>query len=439
MELKNCVLLNEELMTHILSDFKAFLDSSPTSWHAAEQLGNRLALCDFSPLSEYEKWSLEPGKKYFVARNGALCAFALPKHSPQKALILASHTDSPALKLKPRPSFRKENLSLLGVEVYGSPLLTSWLNRDLALAGKVVISNGSHQIEERLVFLDDIALFIPQLAIHLDREVNDKGLVLNKQEHLCPIIGLTEGKDPLDSLESLLRRHVSFHSLISFELFLVPLEQARFAGANNEMLASYRLDNLASAHACVTAMGYSKEPSEEAIQMAVFWDNEEIGSNTREGAASPFLSDVLQHIGLSLNIDPEQMLRIKHKSFCVSIDMAHALNPNYPQKHDPQNQPLLGKGIVIKYNANQKYASNALSAATIIQACKSLNLPFQSFSCRSDIPCGSTVGPIIAQETGINTVDIGCPQLSMHSIREVMACQDYMDLCRLLTFLIEEF
>lgn len=426
-------------MTHILSDFKAFLDHSPTAWHAALQLGNRLAVCDFSPLDENEKWNLELGKKYFVVRNGALCAFVLPHQTPQRAVILASHTDSPALKLKPQPSFQKENMSLFSVEVYGSPLLNSWLNRDLALAGKVIISNGNHHIEERLVFLDDMALFIPQLAIHLDREVNEKGLILNKQEHLCPIVGLTEeGKDPLHCLETLLRRHLFFHSLISFELFLVPLEPSRFMGVNNEMIASYRIDNLASAHACVSAMGYVKEPPKDAIQMAVFWDNEEIGSHTREGAASPFLSDMLQHIGFGLKIDPEEMLLLKNNAFCVSVDMAHALNPNYPQKYDPHHQPLLGKGIVLKYNANHKYASNALSAATIIQACKTLNLPHQSFSCRSDLPCGSTVGPIVAQGMGINTVDIGCPQLSMHSIREVMACQDYIDLCRLLTFLLEE-
>lgn len=422
-------------MSHILSDFKAFLDSSPTAWHAVKQLGNRLAIRDFIPLNEEENWELESGKKYFISRGGALCAFVLPEEKPQKAVILASHTDSPALKIKPQPCFSKENMAQFGVEVYGSPLLTSWLNRDLAVAGRVVITNGKDQVEERLVYLDDIALFIPQLAIHLDREVNEKGLVLNKQEHLCPIIGLTDDKD---ALEKLLRRHLSFQSLVAFDLFLVPLEPARFVGHQNEMIASYRIDNLASVHASITAMAYLEQPKKNALQMAVFWDNEEVGSATREGASSPFLSDILQHIGYRLKMNVEEMILLKNNSLCVSIDMAHALNPNYPQKQDPQNQPLLGKGIVLKYNANQKYATNALSAATIVQACKALNLPQQSFVSRSDMPCGSTVGPIVAKETGINTVDIGCPQLSMHSIREVMACQDYMDMCRLLTFLLQE-
>ena len=422
-------------MSHILTDFKTFLDSSPTSWHAVKEIGNRLSLREYHPLHEEEKWHLELGKKYFVARGGALCAFVLPKTLPTQAIILASHTDSPALKLKPHPAYQKHNMTQFGVEVYGGPLLSSWLNRDLALAGRVVITDGSGQPEERLVHLDDALLFIPQLAIHLDRDVNEKGLLLNKQEHLNPIIGLSEG---LDALEKLLRRHLSFHALLSFELFLVPIEPARFVGFENEMLASYRIDNLAGVHAALSAMGLLEKPSQHMLQMALFWDNEEIGSRSKEGAASPFLSDMLQRIGYSLKMNPEENFLLKNNSLCVSIDMAHALNPNYPKKHEPHHTPLLGKGIVLKYNADQKYASNALSAAIIVHAAKVLNIPYQSYVCRSDMPCGSTVGPLIAQSTGINTVDIGCAQLSMHSIREVMACQDYIDMVRLLTHLLQE-
>lgn len=426
-------------MSHILTDLKAFLDASPTSWHAVKEIGNRLAMREFHPLNEEEKWHLELGKKYFVARGGALCAFSIPEMLPKEALILASHTDSPALKLKPMPAFQKANMTQFGVEVYGAPLLSSWLNRDLALAGRVVITNGSGIPEERLVYLDDALLFIPQLAIHLDREVNEKGLHLNKQEHLCPIVGLSdEFISSMDVLEKLLRRHLSFHSLLSFELFLVPHEASRFLGFENEMLASYRIDNLAGVHASLSAIGMQEKPAQKALHMAFFWDNEEIGSRSKEGAASPFLSDMLQRIGYSLNIDAEELLLIKNRSLCVSIDMAHALNPNYPKKHEPHHIPLLGKGIVLKYNADQKYASNALSAAVIVHACRELNLPFQQYVCRSDIPCGSTVGPIVAQGTGINTVDIGCPQLSMHSIREVMAGQDYVDMVRLLAHLLQK-
>ncbi len=426
-------------MSHILTDLKAFLDTSPTSWHAVKEIGNRLAIREFQPLHEEEKWHLELGKKYFAVRGGALCAFSLPERRPEQALILASHTDSPALKLKPMPAYRTANMTQFGVEVYGSPLLSSWLNRDLALAGRVVIMTAAGHPEERLVYLDDALLFIPQLAIHLDREVNEKGLHLNKQGHLSPIVGLSDEQgSPLDALEKLLRRHLSFHSLLSFELFLVPHESSRFVGFENEMLASYRIDNLVSVHASLSALGMQEKPSPHVLQMGLFWDNEEIGSRSKEGAASPFLNDILQRIGHSLNIDAEEILLLKNKSLCVSIDMAHALNPNYPKKHEPHHIPLLGKGIVLKYNADQKYASNALSAAVIVHACQTLNLPYQSYVCRSDIPCGSTVGPLVATGTGINTVDIGCPQLSMHSIREVMANQDYLDMVTLLSHLLQE-
>ncbi len=426
-------------MADILTDFKAFLDSSPTSWHAVKEIANRLALREFVPISEEEKWHLEPGAKYFTVRGGALCAFSLPENKPTQAMILASHTDSPALKLKPLPAYNHANMMQFGVELYGSPLLSSWLNRDLALAGRVVITNGSGQPEERLVYLDDALLFIPQLAVHLDREVNEKGLHLNKQEHLAPIVGLLENsKLPPEALEKLLRRHLSFHSLLSFELFLVPHEPARYVGLENEMLASYRIDNLTGVHAALNAIGFLEKPARHRLQMALFWDNEEIGSRSKEGAASPFLNNILERIAFSLKINLEELILLKNNSLCVSIDMAHALNPNYPKKYEPHHAPLLGKGIVLKYNADQKYASNALSAAIVAHACQMLKLPYQPYVCRSDIACGSTVGPIVAQSTGINTVDIGCPQLSMHSIREVMAVQDYLDMVRLLTHLLQE-
>lgn len=426
-------------MSHILSDFKRFLDASPTSWHAVREIGNRLASCDFIPLDEEEKWDLEKGKRYFVARGGALCAFCIPEEKIERLFILGSHTDSPALKLKPEPVYKHENMIQLGVEVYGSPLLNSWINRDLQIAGRVVVTNGNGEPEERLVILDDALLYIPQLAIHLDREVNEKGLHLNKQEHLNPIFGLSdEPQLPLDALEKLLRRHLAFHALLSYELFLVPREKAHFVGLENEMIASYRLDNLASVHAAMTAMGLIEKPSKQTAQMALFWDNEEIGSDTREGAGSPFFSDTLARIAHCFHLNPEELLLIKNHSLCVSIDMAHALNPNYPKKMDPHHSPLLGKGIVIKHNANQKYATNALSSAVVIHACRQLNLPYQSYVCRSDLPCGSTVGPILATGTGINTVDIGAPQLSMHAIREVMAGQDHLDMIRLLSHLATE-
>ena len=424
-------------MSDILTDLKTFLDTSLTSWHAVKEIGNRLAFRDFQPLNEVEKWDLEPGKRYFLARNGSLCAFCLPNKKPTGAILLASHTDSPALKLKPYPSYQTENFLQLGVEVYGSPLLTSWLNRDLSIAGRVIVTNEQGEQEEKLIHIDDAFGFIPQLAIHLDREVNEKGLILNKQEHLNPILGLCEeGCSAKESFEILLRRHLSFHSLLAFDLFLVPADPARFVGLNNEMLASYRIDNLVSAHAALCAFGRLEAPSENQLQMAVFLDHEEIGSSSKEGADSVFLMDMFKRIGHCLHLDAEEMVMLKNHSFCVSLDMAHAFNPNYPKKQDPHHIPLMGKGIVLKSNSNQKYASSAPSCAVITAACKAINIPCQQYVARTDIPCGSTVGPLIAKQTGITTVDIGCPQLSMHAAREVIATKDYLDLVHLLTHLL---
>lgn len=422
-------------MSHVLEDLKSFLDHSPTAWHAVKQMGNRLAQHDYTPLQEGEKWPLEKGKKYFVSRNGSFCVFHLPTQTVEKCLILAAHTDSPALKIKPNPEIVKDNLALFSTEVYGGPLLTSWLNRDLAIAGKVIVSSKDGKIEEKLVMIDDAILCIPQLAIHLDREVNEKGLLLNKQEHLKAIVGLDLPKDK--ALETLLRRSLSFHTLLSFDLFLVPAEQARFIGSKGELLASYRIDNLVSTHAALTAFGSSPASPENTLQIGVFWDHEEIGSKTYEGAHSTFLQDVTARIFASYGMNEEERLIVKSHSFCLSLDMAHAFNPNYEAKYESSHRPLLGKGITLKYNADNKYASSAGTAAFVIKACEELNLPYQSFVTRSDMGCGSTVGPITAPMMGIKTVDMGCPQLSMHSIREVVSCQDYIDMCLLLTHVLK--
>jgi aspartyl aminopeptidase len=425
-------------MVHILEDLKAFLDASPTSYHATSQIGNRLALKEFIPLDEEESWQVEKGGRYFVTRDGALCAFIIPSSSVKQIILLGSHTDSPALKLKPRPEHRKENLRLLGVEIYGGPLISSWLNRDLSLAGRVVVTDGSDKRVEKLIWIDDAPLCIPQLAIHLDREVNDKGLLLNKQDHLIPLAGLIKDNATFGSyLETLLRRHIQFKNLLAFDLFLTPLEPARFLGMDGELLSSYRLDNLSSCHACVTAMGLLEEtPSAHTLQMAIFWDHEEIGSKTREGAASSFLCDTLKRLRLAMRIEEEAFLKMKGRSSVISIDVAHAFHPAYEKKFDPQHLPLLGEGIVLKYNADHRYTTDAITASYITQAMHALNLKYQSYVCRNDLTSGSTIGPVVETQLGIPCVDIGLPLLSMHSIREVIACKDHLDLCALLHHLL---
>ncbi|MBM3207492.1 MAG: M18 family aminopeptidase [Chlamydiae bacterium] len=420
-------------MSLAIEDLKNFLDHSPTSWHAVKEMGNRLALHDFIPLKESEPWHLEKGKKYFVSRNGAFLSFCLPSQEIDKSLIMASHTDSPGFKLKPNPETIKEGLSLLSAEVYGGPLITSWLNRDLAIAGKVMVSTKDGNIEEKLIFADDCILCIPQLAIHMDRESNDKGPVLNKQDHLKAILGLTTEK----CLESLLRRYLSFQTLLSYDLFLVPVEHSRYLGINNEFISSYRIDNLVSSHASIVALGNNPHPSKYTLQICISWDHEEIGSKSTEGAYSTFLEDVLSRIYSFYNLSEEQKGIIKSKSTCLSIDMAHAYNPNYENKYEPNHKPHLGKGITIKFNADHKYATNSSSAAFVVKACNDLNMNHQKFVVRSDMNCGSTVGPITAHKMGISTVDIGVPQLSMHSCRELICIKDYEDLCIFLSYLIK--
>ena len=422
--LRNAVKKGFSYMFSLIEDFKSFLDTSPTSWHAVRQVGNRLSMKDFHPLEENQPWELEKGKKYFVTRGGSIGTFCLPKEAPSKIILMAAHTDSPSFKVKPIPDIHQNGMSLLEVESYGSPILHSWLNRDIALAGRIFFTNKKDELQEELVFMDDVPMIIPELAIHLHREVNEKGPLLNKQEHLMPLFSL-QSKDPI-TLEGLLRRCFSFKSLISFDLHLVPLEPSRFLGVQGDMISSYRIDNLASVHAATCAMATYEGSS--ILPLSVFWDHEEIGSKSWEGAGSSFLNDLLTRIKSFYQLTEEEFLILKRNSLCFSLDMAHGLNPMHLQKHDPNHQPLLGQGITFKSNADLKYASSGYTLSSAIQICKKANLPFQHFVIRSDLVCGSTVGPTITASTGIPTVDLGCAQLSMHSSREIMAVQDYLDL-----------
>lgn len=421
-----------------LKDLMAFLSQAPTAWHATQQMGNRFAQQDFTPLYEEEKWDLKPGESYFVQRGGSLCAFVMPKQTPQCATILASHTDSPALKLKPHPVFIEHSLPFLRVETYGSPILATWLNRDLVIAGRVLISNGDGEVEEKLVFLESAPMLIPSLAIHLDRETNENPKKIDKQEQLCPLMGLGQGcHDPDAVFSALLSNEISHKTLLGFDLYLVPYESPRILGSDSSLLASYRLDNLVSAHAALLALLGAQKPSKETLQMAIFWNHEEVGSGTDEGASSPFFLDILKRISLSYKMGEEDFLRMKHASYFVSIDLAHAFHPNYKKKYDQKNAPEIGKGVVIKYNANHRYATNGVTAAKIVKTCLKEKIPYQSFASESNLACGSTVGSLTATRTGIPTVDIGIAQFSMHASRELIAIEDHLHLCKLLKSLME--
>lgn len=417
-----------------LSDLMNFLEDSPTAAHSVSSMQEQLMKSEFIELSEGKRWKIEPGGRYFVTRNGSsLSAFIAPKKFPKRCRLLASHTDSPGFKLKPLPEIRRNKMILLGVEVYGSPLLSSWFNRDLGIAGRILYQNLQGKMNDRLVRFDRYPLIIPQLAIHLDREVNEKGIQLNKQEHLNAIVGLNKNFEENNSfLEFLLSEETEFSRIISHDLFLFPLEKPRLVGYPHSLLSAYRIDSLASVFAAFTALLNNLSPLTDEIKMIVFWDNEEIGSHTAQGADSPFCKEILERLINAYGGTREDYFCLVNQSHCTSIDLAHALHPNYPEKHDPQHQPILGEGVVLKSHAQQRYATSALSSMPIKIFSDQNKLPLQNFVSRNDIPCGTTIGPLQASLTGMPTVDIGCGQLSMHSCRELMACQDYLDMCRLL-------
>jgi aspartyl aminopeptidase len=402
-----------------LTRFVQFLDCSPTVWHTAHQIGNRLAEADFVPLQEDERWKLEPGKSYFVMRDeAALCAFRLPKKIVQHAILLASHFDSPALKVKPISLIRQRPFRLM-TEAYGSPLLHTWLDRDLYLAGRVMIRNNIGKIVSKLVLLDAYPLVIPSLAPHLDRTLDDKGLIVNKQDHLQPIASLEEDYN----LEALLSQAVSSQEILAWDLFLVPLEKARFSGMSGELLSSYRLDNLTSVFASLQALLESSS-TQHCLQLTIFWDHEEIGSHTFLGARSAFVDQILERICVHQRGDREDFFRIKNRSFCLSIDVAHGYHPNFADRFDPLNTPHLGNGVVIKMSAMQTYATNAATSAPLFSLAKQNGWSLQHYAARSDRTSGITVGSMMASGLGIPTVDLGIATWAMHSIRETMAASD---------------
>jgi aspartyl aminopeptidase len=351
--------------------------------------------------------------------------------------LLASHTDSPSLKLKPHAEIHKCGSLLLGLEIYGSPILHSWLNRDLGLAGRVLYLNSSQVLQESIVRLDQYPITIPQLAIHLDREVNEKGPTLHKQEHLAALVGIDCSKIEGSFLETILRNNCDCQQLIAHDLFTFPLEPARLIGYPPSLLTSYRIDSLTSVHAALHALLTEPQPLENEMKMVIFWDNEEVGSKTAQGAESPFFNQVLERVIYGFKGNREDYFQLINRSTCISIDLAHALHPNYVDKHDTQHQPLLGKGVVVKHNAQQRYATNTFSLQTIYAAAKKQNLSLQKFVSRNDLSSGTTIGPIHAATTGMNTIDIGCGQLSMHACRELISCQDHLDMCALLRAVLQ--
>lgn len=418
-----------------------FLNNSPTSFQAAEQIEKQLVMKGFTKLDETKEWKLTPGKKYYIVRNqSAIIAFVLGTQKPnQKGFnISAAHLDSPGLKIKCGGDKTERNNTKLAVELYGAPIVSTWLDRELSIAGRIMVKTSSSKKkgldrwESRLVNLSEPMAIIPNVAIHLNREVN-KGFEYNAQNHLQAIIQATDGVNkPLSFKEILAEKlKLKVDQVGAYDLFLYdPTPAIRF-GAAKEMLASGRLDNLAMSHAILTAISASE--TTETTNVAIFYDNEEISSMTPEGADSSITADILQRICWAQKLNPEQTLIAIRKSFIVSADMANALHPNFAEKYDPAFAVMLNHGPAIKMNASQRYATTAKSSVLFEQICTEVNVPVQKIINRSDSISGITIGPITSAKLGIQTVDVGNPMWAMHSIRETMGVLDHEYLIKALT------
>ncbi|MDJ0357159.1 M18 family aminopeptidase [Paenarthrobacter sp. PH39-S1] len=415
-----------EAVNHIL-DLGAYISSSPSSFHAAHEAGRRLTAAGFTQLAESQAWTGGPGR-FFLIRDGAIIAWLTPEHATAVTgfNILGAHTDSPSFKLKPKPTTGRFGMLQAGVEVYGGPLLNSWLDRELRLAGRLVALDGT----EALVATGPLLRF-PQLAIHLDRGVND-GLVLDKQQHMNPVWGLGDpaGADLLGLLAA--EAGLDPAQIGGYDVVIADTQAAAVLGAKGELFASGRMDNLTSVHAGLVALIAAAEAGAADGPIAVFaaFDHEEVGSASRSGACGPILEDVLTRVSDGLGATVSERRRAFSNSFCVSADAGHAVHPNYPERHDPANRPVLNGGPLLKINANQRYATDGAGAAVWARLCRGAGVPYQEFVSNNVMPCGSTIGPLTATRLGIRTVDVGMPLLSMHSARELCGVEDPFRLAR---------
>lgn len=394
-------------------DALAYIAASPSPWHAAATTAERLGAAGFVQRQETDEWTNSAGR-WFVVRGASLCAWIEPETAPHSpTVIVGAHTDSPNLRIKPNPESRSAGADVLSVEVYGGVLLNSWLDRDLGLSGRVTTAGGDH-----LVRVDDAVARIPQLAIHLDRDVNN-GLQLNRQTHLRPMWALSA---EAGSFVPWLQEQISTEEdVLGWELMFHDTQPGVLCGRDNELIATARIDNLLSCWAATTAL--IDAPGDTRAMICLF-DHEEVGSESSTGAGSSLMSTLLERIVSAANGTRDDLHRCLAGSLFVSADGAHATHPNYPERHDPNHLIALNGGPVVKINSNVRYATDSQTAARFIEACGTAGVPHQTFVSRNDIPCGSTIGPVSAARLGISTVDAGMAQLAMHSARETAGSED---------------
>lgn len=396
--------------------FAAFITASPSSYHAAAEAASQLSAAGFTALTEAEEWPREAGR-YLVVRDGAIIAWVQPEAATATtpARIFGAHTDSPGFKLKPKPSTGTAGWLQVGVEVYGGPLLNSWLDRELELAGRLVLRDGSEHLVRTGPYLR-----IPQLAIHLDRSSNE-GLTLDRQRHTAPVYGVGNGGDVVGHLAAI--AGVDSSEIAGYDILTADTQEPRRFGADNSLFAAGRMDNLSAVYAGLRALLETTTEVPEIAMLAAF-DHEELGSETRSGASGPFLAEVLERIYAGLGAGVSERARAMSGSWCLSADAGHSVHPNYVERHDPANHPIAGSGPLLKINANQRYATDAHGAALFARLCAGAGVGYQEFVSNNTVPCGSTIGPLTATRLGIRTLDVGVPLLSMHSARELCHVAD---------------
>lgn len=399
-----------------------FIDASPTPFHAVAWMQKALECRGFIRLEEDQSWNLEEDKNYYVTRNGSsIIAFTYPPCEEKGYTIVGAHTDSPHLRLKPNPLTTSAGVKRFGVEPYGGVLLNPWFDRGLGLAGRVVYLDGESR-KEALININRPIAMIPSLAIHLDRDANSSRSI-NAQTDIVPIIATGE-VDFETFILSQIQSDTAHLSLLAHELSFYDTQKGSFVGINEEFISTARLDNLASCYVGLQALMESSYP-----MMCAFMDHEEVGSDSHVGAAGTFLEEVLRRI------EGESYGMLMRRSLMVSCDNAHAQHPNFPSKHDSEHAPILNQGVAVKINSNQRYATNSRTQGRFVQCANALHLLTQIFVTRSDMGCGSTIGPITSTRLGVETIDVGIPQLAMHSIRELCGTEDAYGLYRILVHL----
>lgn len=423
----NAMTISDQSRTQA-QDLLNFIDASPSPWHAVQSVTERLLANGYTKLEESERWSLTAGGQYFVVRGDAsVIAFRLGQMELAETgfRMIGAHTDSPGLRLKTHAAQSTEGMVRLGVEVYGGPILATFTDRDLSLAGRVNTRTASG-FNTRLLKFDAPLVRLPNLAIHMNREVNELGLKLNKQTELPLIFG--RASDHQSAHEQFFGHiasalQVNVDDILTCEMNVFDTQVGAFWSADQEFIADSQLDNLASCHAALTAMLASDNDSITSI--CAFFDHEEIGSVSATGAGGSFVQDVIQRMFTALGLDEEARHCARAQSFFISADMAHAYHPNFTQAYEPNHHVLVNAGPVIKTNANQRYTTNANTAARFMMLCETAGVPFQHYTHRTDLGCGSTIGPIIASRLGIASVDVGCPMWAIHSVRESAGVLDH--------------